>query len=442
MIGFKEGKIKCLKFNNQVFIHDFALFMNTFMLSIFLNIMSLPLEGKVILDLTRMLPGPFCSMILSDLGANVIKIEDPNYPYGHPPPFFQKGRYRESAFNSILNRNKKAITLNLKKEKALEIFYKLVKEADVVLDSFRPKVTKKLKIDYDTLTSINPSIICCSLTGYGQYGPYEQIAGHDLNYVGICGILDLNKERVIEGTEPQEKKPIPPGIQAADIGGGLVSVIGILGAIMERDNNIEKKGQYIDISMTDCVFSFMPYVASFHFSKNINDGVDTQNPLHGDFPFYNVYKTKDDKLLSVGVVEVKFWRELCKGLDRDDLKLKQFVKGEEREEVFKELQEEFLKKNQKEWLAIFKNLDACVMPVNSFAEACEDPQIKARNMVVEMNHSRFGKIQNIASPIKYSRTPLEIRSLAPKLGQNSKEILRDLGYPEEDIRDFRKKGII
>ncbi len=442
MTGFKEGKIKCLKFNNQVFIHDFALFMNTFMLSIFLNIMSLPLEGKVILDLTRMLPGPFCSMILSDLGANVIKIEDPNYPYGHPPPFFQKGRYRESAFNSILNRNKKAITLNLKKEKALEIFYKLVKEADVVLDSFRPKVTKKLKIDYDTLTSINPSIICCSLTGYGQYGPYEQIAGHDLNYVGICGILDLNKERVIEGNEPQEKKPILPGIQAADIGGGLVSVIGILGAIMERDNNLEKKGQYIDISMTDCVFSFMPYVASFHFSKNINDGVDTQNPLHGNFPFYNVYKTKDDKLLSVGVVEVKFWRELCKGLDRDDLKLKQFVTGEEREEVFKELQEEFLKKNQKEWLAIFKNLDACVMPVNSFAEACEDPQIKARNMVVEMNHSRFGKIQNIASPIKYSRTPLEIRSLAPKLGQNSKEILRDLGYPEEDIRDFRKKGII
>ena len=442
MTGFIEGKFKSLKFNNQVFIHDFVLFMNTFMLSISLNIMSLPLEGKVILDLTRMLPGPFCSMILSDLGANVIKIEDPNYPYGHPPPFFQKGRYRESAFNSILNRNKKAITLNLKKEKALEIFYKLVKEADVVLDSFRPKVTKKLKIDYDTLTSINPSIICCSLTGYGQNGPYEQIAGHDLNYVGICGILDLNKERVIEGNEPQEKKPIPPGIQAADIGGGLVSVIGILGAIMERDNNLEKKGQYIDISMTDCVFSFMPYVASFHFSKNINNGVDTQNPLHGDFPFYNVYKTKDDKLLSVGVVEVKFWRELCKGLDRDDLKLKQFVTGEEREEVFKELQEEFLKKNQKEWLAIFKNLDACVMPVNSFAEACEDPQIKARNMVVEMNHSRFGKIQNIASPIKYSRTPLEIRSLAPKLGQNSKEILRDLGYPEEDIRDFRKKGII
>jgi len=168
--------------------------------------MSLPLEGKIVLDLTRMLPGPYCSMILSDLGAKVIKIEDPYYPYGHPPPFLQRGRYRESAFNFILNRNKRSITLNLKKEKAREIFYELVKIADVVLDTFRPKVTTKLKIDYNTLASINPSIICCSLTGYGQYGPYEQIAGHDLNYIGICGILDLNKERLVNGDNAKERK--------------------------------------------------------------------------------------------------------------------------------------------------------------------------------------------------------------------------------------------
>ncbi len=143
--------------------------------------MSLPLEGKVILDLSRMLPGPYCTMILSDLGAEVIRVEDPNYPYSNPGPYFQKGNYRESAFHSILMRNKKSITLNLKDEKARKIFYELVKKADVVLDTFRPKVMNKLKIDYNTLTLINPSIICCSLTGYGQYGPYEQIAGHDLN---------------------------------------------------------------------------------------------------------------------------------------------------------------------------------------------------------------------------------------------------------------------
>jgi crotonobetainyl-CoA:carnitine CoA-transferase CaiB-like acyl-CoA transferase len=404
--------------------------------------MSLPIKGIVILDLTRMLPGPFCSMILSDLGATVIKIEDPRYFYGHPPPFFQKGRYRESAFNSILNRNKKSITLNLKKEKALEIFYELVKDADVVLDTFRPKVTDKLKIDYKTLSTINQSIICCSITGYGQYGPYEQIAGHDLNYIAICGILDLNKERRLYCNESQERKPINPGVQVADIGGGLVSAIGILGAINERDRNPERKGQYIDVSMTDSVFSFMPLVAAYHFSKDLNEGVETQNPLHGDFPFYNVYKTKDNKYISMGIVEVKFWRILCETLGREDLILKQFAQGKEREQVFSELKKEFLKKTQKEWTEIFKNLDACIMPVKSFAEACEDPQIKARNMVIEMDHPKFGKIQNVASPIKYSRTPLKIRGFAPKLGQHTKEILKKLNYSDEDIRKFRKKGII
>ncbi len=404
--------------------------------------MPLPLEGKVILDLTRMLPGPYCSMILADLGAEVIRVEDPKYPYANPPPFFQKGRYRESAFNSILMRNKKSITLNLKKEKAREVFYELVKKADVVLDTFRPKVTNKLKIDYDTLSSINPSIICCSLTGYGQNGPYEQIAGHDLNYIGICGILNLNRDRLILGQEDQERAPIIPGIQAADIGGGLVSAIGILGAIIERDNNPEKKGQYIDISMTDSVFSFMPMAAAYHFSKDLNDGIKTQNPLHGNFPSYSVYKTKDNKFVSVGVIEVKFWRELCNGLAREDLKLKQTAQGEEKEWVFQELQKEFLKKTQIEWMEIFKDLDACVMPIKSFAEACEDPQIKVRKMVIEMEHPKFGKIQNVGSPIKYSRTPLMIRNFAPKVGQNTKEILKSLNYNDEDISNFKRKGII
>jgi crotonobetainyl-CoA:carnitine CoA-transferase CaiB-like acyl-CoA transferase len=404
--------------------------------------MSLPLEGKVILDLSRMLPGPYCSMILADLGADVIRVEDPKFAYANPPPFFQKGRYRESAFNSIIMRNKKSITLNLKKPKAREIFYKLVEKADIIIETFRPKITEKLKIDYDTLALINPSIIYCSLTGYGQNGPYEQIAGHDLNYIGICGILDLNREREKLDKKNQERIPIVPGIQAADIGGGLVSAIGILGAIIERDRNPERKGQYIDISMTDSVFSFMPMAAAYHFSKDLNEGVQTQNPLHGDFPFYSVYKTKDNKFLSVGIIELKFWQELCKCLGREDLMLKQFSQGEEKEWVFEELQKEFLKKEQKEWFEIFKNLDVCIMPVKNFAEACEDPQIKARNMVIEMDHPRFGKIQNIGSPIKYARTPLKIRNLAPKVGQNTQEILRSLSYNDQDLKEFKRRGII
>ncbi|MFW9940626.1 MAG: CaiB/BaiF CoA transferase family protein [Candidatus Thorarchaeota archaeon] len=400
--------------------------------------MPLPLEGKVILDLSRMLPGPYCSMILGDLGAEVIRIEDPKYPYDNTPPFYQKGKYRVSAFSSILMRNKKSIALNLKKPEARDIFYELVKQADVVLDTFRPKVMKKLKIDYDTLSSINPSIICCSLTGYGQYGPYEQIAGHDLNYIGICGILDLTKERKVFGSKGQTRQPINPGVQAADIGGGLVTAIGILGAIIERENNPEKKGQYIDISMTDSVFSFIPLVAAFHFAKENGEEV---NVLHGDFPFYSVYKTKDNKFLSVGIIEVKFWRDFCKGLGRDDLIPRQFDQELKKEEVFDEIQKEFLKKTQKEWMDIFINLDACVMPIKSFSEACEDPQIQIRDMVVEIEHPKLGKIQNVASPIKYSRTPLKIRTLAPEKGQHTKEILRNLGYSNEKILELKKKGV-
>ena len=405
--------------------------------------MTLPLENITLLDLSRLLPGPYASMVLADLGANVIRIEDPKFPYSNPPPFFQKGRYRESAFNSVIMRHKKSITLNLKKEKAREIFYELVKKADIVLDTYRPKVMNKLKIDYDTLSKINPSIICCSLTGYGQDGPYEQVAGHDLNYIGICGILELNKERTIFGKETQKKNPIVPGVQAADIGGGLVSVIAIQGALIERENNPERKGQYLDISMTDSVFSFMPMAAAFHFSKDLNDGtINPKNLLHGEVPFYSVYKTKDNKYISVGSIEIKFWRELVKGLEREDLILKGNAQGEEKERVFKEIQKEFLKKTQKEWMEKFINLDACVMPINSFEEACEDPQIIARKMIVKLPHPKFGEISNIASPIKMSRTPLTIRSLAPKVGQHTKEILKSLDYSDEDIRNFKRNGII
>jgi crotonobetainyl-CoA:carnitine CoA-transferase CaiB-like acyl-CoA transferase len=403
--------------------------------------MSLPLANIRILDLSRMLPGPFCSMHLSDLGAEVIRVEDPRFPYANPPPFYQKGRNRVSAFNSIIMRNKKSITLNLKKKEARNIFYELVKTSDVVLETYRPLVTQKLRIDYETLSKINKSIIYCSLTGYGQEGPYEQIAGHDLNYVGLCGILDLNRPRELYGKD-RERKPIVPGIQAADIGGGLIATIGILSAIIERNSNPQKEGQYIDIAMLDSVFSFMPMAAAYHFSEKLNDGIRTENPIHGDTPFYSVYKTKDEKYISVGAIEMKFWHELCETLGREDLKLKQMVQDEEKECVFKELQKEFSKKTREEWFEIFKDKDACVMPVKSFSEACKDPQIISRNMVFKMIHPKIGEIKVLNSPIKMSRTPPKIKSLAPKVGEHTKEILESLNYTKEQIKDFKKNGVI
>ncbi|MFW9873419.1 MAG: CaiB/BaiF CoA transferase family protein [Candidatus Thorarchaeota archaeon] len=404
--------------------------------------MTLALQNVTILDLSRMLPGPYCTMILSDLGANVIRVENPNDPMSNLPPFFVKDDYRESAFNAVLMRNKKSITINLKSEVGKKIFYELVKKADIVMDTFRPKVMERLKIDYDTLSSINPSIICCSMTGYGQNGPYEQIAGHDINYIAIAGILDATRERYILGEDDKEREPIMPGVSVADIGGALVSTIGILGALFEREQNPERKGQYIDISMTDSVFFFNPIVAANKFVRDLRNPIEKGVKTGGGSPYYAAYKTKDDKYVAVGAMEPKFWQNLCDGLNRKDLKPKMWVQGEEKEKVFKELKNEFLKKTQEEWLEVFKNYDTCISPVKSYFEACEDPQIQARNMIVKMEHPVFGEIQNLASPIKMSRTPPTIRSFAPKIGQNTEEILKSLNYSEEEIQNFKKNEVI
>ena len=404
--------------------------------------MTLPLEKITILDLSRMLPGPYCTMILSDLGAEVIRVENPKDPMSNLPPFFQKGKYFESAFNSVLMRNKKSITLNLKTDEAKNIFYELVKEADVVMDTFRPKVMEKLGIDYTTLSSINPSIICCSMTGYGQYGPYEQKAGHDINYIGISGILDATRERSIFGKEDQERPPIIPGLSPADIGGALIAAIGILSALFEREQNPERRGQFVDISMTDSVFSFQPIVAANKFVRDQSGKKGWGIGGGGGSPYYGVYRTKDKKYLAVGAIEPKFWHALCEGLGRKDLRGKQYIQGEENEKVIREVQKEFLEKTQKEWLEIFENYDTCVSPVKNFREACEDPQILARNMIVKMDHPILGEIQNLASPIKLSRTPTKIRSFAPKMGQNTAEILKSLNYSEEDIQNLKENKVI
>ncbi|MHA1915232.1 MAG: CaiB/BaiF CoA transferase family protein [Promethearchaeota archaeon] len=404
--------------------------------------MTLPLENITILDLSRMLPGPYCTMILSDLGANVTRVENPGDPMSNIPPFFQKGNYYESAFNAVLMRNKKSVTLNLKTDEALKIFYELVKQADVIMDTFRPGVMKKLKIDYETLSSINPSIICCSMTGYGQNGPYKQLAGHDINYIGISGILDATRVRAIYGKEDQERPPLVPGLSPADIGGALVAAIGILGALFEREQNPERKGQFVDISMTDSTFFFQPIVAATKFVRDHSGKQGWGSGGGGGSPFYGTYKTKDDKYIAVGAIEPKFWQALCEGLGRDDLKGKQYVRAEENEKVIGEVQKEILKKTQAEWMEVFENYDTCVSPVNNFWEACSDPQIIARNMIVKMEHPVLGEVQNLASPIKMSRTPPTIRSFAPKTGQDTEEVLKNLKYSKEDIQLLKKNRVI
>ncbi len=260
--------------------------------------MSLPLQGVRVLDFSRMLPGPYCTMILADLGAEVIRIEDPTFIWGNPPPFYEGTSV--SAFNAILNRNKKSISLNLKKvEKGvLEVVYKLVEQADIIVEGFRPGVTTKLGIDYDSVSKVNPSLIYCSITGYGQTGPKSKEAGHDVNYLALSGLLSLNIQRNLSN------HPIIPCVQPADIGGALFSVIGILAALKKRNDDPKKKGEYVDISMADCVLAMNPMAAAFEFTQNKQE----DNILHGgNHPYYSIYETKDGKFMAVGSIVMKFY---------------------------------------------------------------------------------------------------------------------------------------
>jgi len=394
---------------------------------------ALPLDGIRVLDFSRMLPGPYCTMILADLGAEVIRIEDPTFLWGNPPPFYEGTSV--SAFNAILNRNKKSITLNLKKSDkgALDILYKFVETTDIVVEGFRPGVTQKLGIDYESLIKINPSIIYCSITGYGQTGSKSTEAGHDINYLGLSGLLGLNIQR--NGGNSQ---PVIPCVQPADIGGALYAVIGILAALKKRDKDPEMKGEYIDISMADCVLSMNPMVAAFEFTGNTQE----DNILHGgNHPYYSVYRTKDDKFMAVGSIEMQFYTNLCNALCLPQYIPHQYARGEQRREIYEAFKKAFLSKSQDEWVQIFENYEACVTPLNSCTLALQDPHYLSRNIVKNEVHPIAGKIRNLGNPIKFSTIKLSIRSSAPSIGQNEKELLHSVGYSEEEIQIMKKKRL-
>lgn len=386
------------------------------------------LEGLKILDLTRLLPGPYCSMLLADLGAEVLKIEEPlqGDTMRLREPFLKK----ESMQYLILNRNKRSLTLNLKQPKAREIFYKLVATNDVILESFRPGVVQRLGIDYESVRKINPRIVYCSITGYGQDGLYRDVPGHDINYLGISGILSTTGEK--------GGPPIIPGLPIADVSGGLFAGFAILAAIIARSRT--GRGQYIDISMLDGLVSFLTLYAANYFATG-------RPPIRGEFrqsgifPFYNIYKAKDGKYLTLGCSEKHFWANLCKALGREDLIEYQFDEGEKREEAFKFLREIFMTKTRDEWIKTLREADVCCAPVYDLGEVFSDPHILARNMVKEVEHPAEGKVKQLGFPCKFSDTPCLIRTPPPALGEHTGEVLKNLGYTGDEINSFKKDGI-
>jgi len=391
-----------------------------------------PLEGIKILDLTRLLPGPYGTMLLGDMGAEVIKIEEPeqgDYARWYPPYINQVG-----SRHLLLNRGKKSVTLNLKRPEGRSILIKWVASgADVLIEQFRPGVMDRLGVGYKDLEKVNPGLVYCSLTGFGQDGPYRDIAGHDINYIGIGGILGL--------TGPKGGPPALPGIQIADlVAGGLYAVIGILTALMARQKI--GRGQFVDISMLDGVVSLIPDAAALYFAEEESPRMGERR-LTGGLPQYQTYRTKDGKYLAIGALEEKFWASLARAIGKPEWAPQVPKEREARTaEIREEMNRIFLTRTRKEWLDILMKEDTCVTSVHSLEETFSDPQVVHRKMLVETFHPRAGRVRQIGVPIKFSETPGDIRNPAPEIGEHTEEILKGLGYTEEEIGRFRKEGVI
>ena len=388
------------------------------------------LKELKMLDLSRLLPGPYCSLLLADLGMEVLKIEDPEM--GDYMRVMGPAQKKESAYFHALNRNKKSMLLNLKTKEGKEIFIKLIDTYDILLEGFRPGVMDKLGIGYQELKRRNPRIIFCSLSGYGQDGPYKERSGHDINYIGLGGILEL--------TGPREGDPIIPGTQIADIGGGgMMAAIAILAAIVHREKTGE--GQYLDVAMHDGVISWL----SIHAGKYLLDKeLPKRGEMHlsGRYACYQVYSTEDGRHMSLGALEPKFWMNFCEAIERKDLIYKQFIEGEERLQLIKEIQDLFKTKPQKEWIDFFKNVDACCEPILTLEEVFQHPHVLHRKMLMEYEHPVEGKIRQVGNPIKSSRYPFEIRSPSPSWGEHTMEVLREVGYSEKEIKQFKEAKAI
>ncbi|RJP94965.1 MAG: CoA transferase [Desulfobacteraceae bacterium] len=376
------------------------------------------LSGLLVLDLSRLLPGPFCSMTLADHGARVIAIEDSRYAV-------------EAGGNATVLRNKEHMTLNLKSDAGREIFLKMAEKADIVLEGFRPGVVQRLGVDYEALSALNPGIIYCSISGYGQTGPLRNEAGHDVNYLSVAGVLDLIGEK--------GRPPSIPGIQIADLaGGGMNAVIGILLALHARHQT--GKGQYIDISMTDGSLSLLSLVLSLkQFTGLPVNRADSF--LSHRYACYNTYETSDGRYLSIGAVENRFWKNLCTYFKKPEFISLQYDDGR-RQEIIDFLRNEFKQKTMSQWLAALDGKDICWGPVKTLDEALDDPLFKAREMVVEIPDDNGVNKQFLGVPVKLSHTPGSVCTLPPGFGENTTRLLMEFGYSDDQIKLFTRDGII
>lgn len=387
------------------------------------------LAGIRILDLTRLQPGPFCTQILGDLGAEVIKIENPrggDYLRWYPP----LGK-SESGWFLALNRNKKSLRLDIWSPRGKEVFADLADTADIVVEQYRPGTLESVGLGYSHLAERNPRIIFASISAYGQKGPSRSKAGHDINALALSGIL--------QATGVRYGPPALPGVQIADMAAALWSALGLIAAVLEREHS--GKGQYLDISLLDSLLSFQSMAAgAFFMDRHVPERGD--EPLNGACAWYNVYPTADDQYLAVGLLEFKFWRSFCRVLGCEQFIDRQFASREVQTAMKETIGEIMRQRSLKEWLDIFDPLDICVTPVRNLAEVLHDAHLDERQMIQEIDHAAEGTISVLATPVKFSRTPGRVNMAPPRFGEHTDEILSQMGMSYQTMEELRRLGVI
>jgi len=389
-----------------------------------------PLNGIRVLDLSKYGPSRYCSLILADLGAEVIVVEMPK----------TGGQVIDVVADDVgslylaHNRNKKSIALNLRKEKGKEVFYRLVERVDVVIEANRPGVLKRRGMDYETVSKLNPQLVYCSITGYGQDGPYAQRTGHEINFAGITGVMALTGSR--NGPPVYLQSP-----SIADLLGGVThAAIAIIAALFAR--NTIGKGQYIDVSITDgAVF--------YHWidgQQYLLDGTLPQRaemPTGSDMACMNVYLAKDGKYFTVGCAEPWLWTKFCRLAGREDFVPHQFDPVDKQKEMYDALSEVFATRERDEWVRLLNEADISAAPVYGFDELFTDPHFSYRNVLVEVEHPKRGRIRLLNTPFRFSATPAEVRTRPPLWGEHTREVLGDvLGYTEEQLHSLFAEGVI
>jgi len=377
---------------------------------------TLPLAGTCILDFSRLLPGPYLTQLLTDLGAEVIKVETPRI--GDHARMAPAEMGLGNLFEAI-NRGKKSIAVNYRNPSGREIVLRLALRADILIEGFRPGSVQRWGIDYDSIIKVKPDIIYCSLSGYGQEGPYRDRAGHDLNYLAIGGALALNAR--------QGEAPIPYGVPLADLSGGMLAAIAILGALVGRHKN--GHGMYLDIALLDGVLSWMTPMAGAAFFSGLDVSAG-RLPLLGGLPCFNIYETSDGKYLSLAAIEPSFWGDFCRITCRGDLSGHQFDRS-----IGQEIAAIFRQRTSQEWISAFASTDGCVEPIISFEETLKHPQVQARGCVLTQADQPAG----MNSPFVFARREL---APAPRLGENTQHLLKDIGMNDDEIDQLSKKGII